>query len=526
MLPIVPFFFAPNILYAEIHYRFKYFFSFLFKSEPEILADAPYRIEPDKDLPILIFIKDANLFPIDVLNVKIILSNNKGFKKEFTTSILKRIESSNWFYIYQIKFKSSDPFGFFNIDVKIEIKNKSKIKIISIDNYRTTNKSPLIVFRSKNKLPKLLNFKYGDIHSHSNYTHDQVEFGAPLEASQIISNAIGLSFFGATDHSYDLDDKIDNFLVNDDLLPKWNNFQTEVSTLNKKNNFCTIIRGEEVSCSNSNGKNVHLLLLCNKNYFKGSGDGAEKWFRTKSEFTIEEIVSDISPDTIAISAHPKEKIPFLHKLFFGRDTWSEFDLLNHKLTGMQILNGEINDSFFESKKIWIDLILNGQKILIFAGNDAHGNFNRFRQLSIPFFKIVEKDFQLFGKMKTAVKSISKNEKDIIDSLKNNFSVITSGPLVDFSLSKNNILKYKILSTEEFGTISNLKIIFGDFDLQKETIIFENNFKKKFSLQSSFKPKLKSKNGYYRIEVYTKNGIGNFKNNFCITNPIWTNENKN
>ena len=82
-------------------------------------------------------------------------------------------------------------------------------------------------------------------------------------------------------------------------------------------------------------------------------------------------------------------------------------------------------------------------------------------------------------MKTAVKSISKNEKDIIDSLKNNFSVITSGPLVDFSLSKNNILKYKILSTEEFGTISNLKIIFGDFDLQKETIIFENNFKRNF-----------------------------------------------
>ena len=93
------------------------------------------------------------------------------------------------------------------------------------------------------------------------------------------------------------------------------------------------------------------MLLGNKNYFKGSGDGAEKWFRTKSEFTIEEIVSDISPDTIAISAHPKEKIPFLHKLFFGRDTWSEFDLLNHKLTGMQILNGEINDSFLSRKNL-------------------------------------------------------------------------------------------------------------------------------------------------------------------------------
>jgi len=53
--------FLPLFLYAETHYRFPYFFSLLRKNEPEIIADAPHRIEPGSPLPILILIKDAHL---------------------------------------------------------------------------------------------------------------------------------------------------------------------------------------------------------------------------------------------------------------------------------------------------------------------------------------------------------------------------------------------------------------------------------------------------------------------------------
>ena len=64
---LIPFMF----LYAELHYRFKWLGSLYYKKEPEILADVPYRIEPDNKIPILLFIKDAHIFPIKLTHVSI-----------------------------------------------------------------------------------------------------------------------------------------------------------------------------------------------------------------------------------------------------------------------------------------------------------------------------------------------------------------------------------------------------------------------------------------------------------------------
>ncbi|MDL1878587.1 hypothetical protein FBQ85_26005, partial [Cytophagia bacterium CHB2] len=43
------------LLYAEIHYRFKFTPSRLFQRQPEIIADAPHRLPPNTPVPILIF---------------------------------------------------------------------------------------------------------------------------------------------------------------------------------------------------------------------------------------------------------------------------------------------------------------------------------------------------------------------------------------------------------------------------------------------------------------------------------------
>ena len=49
-------------LYAELHFRFKWFISMYFIKEPEIITDVPYRIDPNKKIPILILIKDAKKY--------------------------------------------------------------------------------------------------------------------------------------------------------------------------------------------------------------------------------------------------------------------------------------------------------------------------------------------------------------------------------------------------------------------------------------------------------------------------------
>ena len=53
-------------------------------------------------------------------------------------------------------------------------------------------------------------------------------------------------------------------------------------------------------------------------------------------------------------------------------------------------------------KIWIRLLLDGYHKFIYAGNDAHGNFNMYRQIKTPMLSLYEKKEQLFGEFRTGV----------------------------------------------------------------------------------------------------------------------------
>ena len=64
--------FLPNILgYAETHYSFISGLSFLHRKAPEIITDAPWRIEPDKNIPIILLVKDADKYPIIINKIEI-----------------------------------------------------------------------------------------------------------------------------------------------------------------------------------------------------------------------------------------------------------------------------------------------------------------------------------------------------------------------------------------------------------------------------------------------------------------------
>ena len=63
----------PFLAYAETHYSFKGIYSRLKKKEPEVVADAPHRIDPDMPIPVMILIKDSHLFPVRLLTVTITL---------------------------------------------------------------------------------------------------------------------------------------------------------------------------------------------------------------------------------------------------------------------------------------------------------------------------------------------------------------------------------------------------------------------------------------------------------------------
>ncbi|MCH6560272.1 hypothetical protein IH799_07965, partial [candidate division KSB1 bacterium] len=57
------------LLYAETHYSFKGIYSRLKKMEPEIIADVPHRIKRGHPIPVLLLIKDAHQYPIELNSI-------------------------------------------------------------------------------------------------------------------------------------------------------------------------------------------------------------------------------------------------------------------------------------------------------------------------------------------------------------------------------------------------------------------------------------------------------------------------
>jgi hypothetical protein len=532
---------SPTVLYAETHYRFKYFFSFLKKPEPEILADMPHRIEPDVPLPILLLVKDSHHYPVVLKNVKIeIFTRGKNLTHHITLlSEAVDVKEALWWKVIDVDLEQSlkGYFGFLDIDVYVTYEVNQKERTCKNDNYRTSSKRSFTVYRSQEKLPTLEGWVQGDTHTHSSYTDDQVEFGAPIGASVKLSKAMGLSFFCVTDHSYDLDDRIDNYLINDPSIPKWMAFQREIEAINSMDKNFAVIRGEELSCLNENSKNIHLLLWGTKKFFQGSGDSAEKWFQTKSEYSIKEALDLRDSSTVTAAGHPTETVPFLQRLLINRDEWTLNDMNEAKLDGIQILNGRQGIAFEKGMLTWIKLLLRGKKIFIAAGNDAHGNFNRFRQIGIPFFLIAERRDQIFGKMRTAVHCLDISEENILDSLRKGKSQITNGPIMSVLLKNEaggsaspgnsipvlrGLLEVSARSSREFGNLSEITIYVGKIGDEQESIVAQ---KKKLSgFETSFAIPIEfvhhQRPGYIRAECKTEKGIEENSNGFCYTNPIW------
>lgn len=540
MINLTPDLLIPFFLYAEIHYKFKGLYSRLFKKEPEIIADAPFRLEPGEPIPVLLLIKDAFRFPVFLESVFVLLSTNAGENFCETFTFNETIKDRKFWH----KILYFDPleklFGMVQLDVHIKIKINGKTRVYRNDNYRISSHLPLDIFLAEEPLPRFDNWYFGDFHYHSSFTEDQVEFGAPLQPTAQLAQAMGLNFFAVTDHSYDLDDREDSFVLNDPEIPKWYKMREEVKRLNSKMNNFVILPGEEVSAGNSQNRNVHLLIINNKRFFPGKGDGAEQWLKTKPDLSINEILEQLEKNALAIAGHPELKVPFLQKLLIRRGKWQRQDYLNSRLEGFQIWNGDYEEIIGNGTSRWVQLLLAGRKLSLFAGNDAHGNFNRFRQIGFPFFTFREMVSQIFGNARTGVFVNNHfNGTNLIREIKKRHTLVTNGPIVDFQLQNENGEKAKIgdtirgknfqlilngKSTSEFGKIKSLKLFLGDLE-KKEEIEFQTFIKTKdpylfeLKLNSSDFPK----NGYLRSELLAEKTDGKLSR--CLTNPIWINNSR-
>ncbi len=517
------------LLYPEIHYVFKYIpFSRYRRKVPEIIADAPYRVEPGQALPVLLIIKDADLFPVTIESVALTWHNAHASEAK-TLTVKEDIRSKWWHRIFTLDIQEN--WRGAELEVNVEVHGTvrgEKIKI-SNDNLPGLSHRPFKVYAASEKLPGLAGWVQGDIHFHTDYTSDQIEFGAPLKATAKIAQAVGLQFFAATDHSYDLDDLEDNFLKNDPELRKWKRLHEEIDQLNQEKGTPVILPGEEVSCANAEGKNVHCLVLNNRKFLPGSGDGAEKWFKTDAELSINEVVKNSDPEALIIAAHPKDPAPWLEKILLRRGRWSGEDCRTKGLAGLQILNGLDNAAFYEGLEQWRRLLLKGEKVFIYAGNDAHGDFNRFRQVKIFMWSLYEIErHRPFGWARTCVRTGSDpvNNETLTAHLRQGHAVITNGPIAALSVKNQAGSVFEIGSclpdrsvlctveartTAEMGDFSSIRIWLGEVS-GKEILIKEMSGESHVIVNGL---EVRTQGlSYLRCEARTVRGL------FCYTNPIW------
>ena len=518
-----------GLLYPELHYAFRYLpFSRYRIREPEIITDAPFRIAPDRSLPVLLLVKDADRFPIflDRLEVKL---EAPGYSETRSFAVSTIIGDSWWHRTFEIEL-SPDlkgqtvhclPIVFYRVG--------TEPKTAEADNLPHTSHRAFQIFCAKESFPGSAGWIHGDLHTHSSYTSDQIEFGAPPEAMLQVAASIGLDFFAITDHSYDLDDEEHNYLRNSPSLRKWKRFQEEVRSLNKSAKDVTIIPGEEVSCANAEGRNVHLLIFNDSGYFPGSGDSAEKWFHTDAELTIEDALVLSSNTSLVVAAHPMDEPPALERFFLKRGSWTDEDWRYPPLRHYQVLNGVDNKSFHRGLRRWIAGLLEGQRIFIAAGSDAHGNFNRYRQIDKPFWRIGEKEnFQQFGRMRSTVFLPGKRSVALlIDALKRGHLVIGNGPFATVSIVDRTGSEYIVgqtckgpvdrvminaLSSQEFGWLEKVRIFKGHLGGKEELWFDASPNAECFS--KTMGPLGGSGEGYLRCEALTSKGC------FCYSNPVW------
>lgn len=514
--------------YVEMHYRFPFFpFSRYFKKEPEILADAPHRVDPGKSIPVSVVIKDSDSYPVHLLSVELQVKYPSGkidlLRNDYDKPIIRR-----WFWD-NILIEPQES-GTVEITANIHFKINGKPRTVRNHNISTSPDRPLIVEVDTINLPGSQWYEWGDLHYHSNYTEDFVEFGAPLANSAAAAEALGLQFLAITDHSYDLDDKVGSWTETDPKLLKWQQLQNAIKRHNQAGPVL-LIPGEEVTVRNSIGNNVHCLILNNPDFIPGSGDSAESWYRTNSEYSIKELMSLTGPETARIASHPFAVYSRLEKILLNRGKWESSDLELPGLDGMQILNGKKDDGYVDGLEQWIKLLLGGTRSRIYAGNDAHGNFNYFHQIDLPMARTIQRDTQILGNCRTGLvkRSDHRDVSGIISGLKSGQCIITDGPAIKMEIfsdkhhadlgdtwtERHATIRVSADSTPRFGSIEEIKIYLGYLgDSEERSVMTVSGGPSSYTVQDVEQFVDVSRPGYIRGKILTSSG------NIARTNPIW------
>jgi hypothetical protein len=269
---------------------------------------------------------------------------------------------------------------------------------------------------------------------------------------------------------------------------------------------------------------VHLCGANLTRFIPGSLDGARGGCRKAPQLTIQETISEIHDQGgIAFAAHPGSRKTLMQSLFLRRGHWEDADC-SGTLDGFQAYNGSFSNAWKRGLDLWIDMLKKGYRVPLLAGNDAHGDFNRYRSIKTPFFSIFESTERYFGNGKTGVYVRCTGKEELIDAVKAGKTFVSNGPYLSIdndSTATSTIIHRSgvpfsstgfyvhCISNLEFGRIHYF-IIYGlKISEDKEQVVYRMNFHElHYNYKSAILIKDAQEYRYIRAELHTitENGV--------------------
>lgn len=534
-------------LYAELHYRKWFLPSFLYRDRAEVIADLPARLEPgweSDSMPVLLYLRDAHRFPCTVESVRVQLWQGAEARTLAEIPLEWRCRAPFEHRILGLPLGDSARSGQAEVRVCFRIRQdggrwRGRRDEVWGDNYPGSSRCPgLPTYLAADPYPSVRGWSAGDLHHHTAYTADQVEFGAPPEVTAVLGGAAGCDWAALTDHSYDLDDQPESFLHNDPDRRRWRAFQREVETINRRGRGALLVPGEELSCGGEKG-NIHLLVLGVADLIPGTGDGAERWFWNEPTLPLTEALRRIRrANGVAYAAHPFESVGALSRVAFKRGTWTPGDAVQEGVAGLQIWNGRQHSDLEPGIERWLRLLDAGRRLAIGAGNDAHGGFTLARTVRVPFAWMDRDRAQIYGRARTQVEIRGAlSMETVVGGLSRGRSFVTNGPSLiltatsgtgDPTLPGDRVpgssltrITVRASSTAEFGAPERVDLWFGQPGAGERRLASGRPMSASpWSVELEVQAPAVSGPGWIRAELHGERASEADIEARALTNPIW------
>jgi hypothetical protein len=500
----------PISRYAETHYKFRLPWSPLHRPLPEMVVDAPWAALPGHPVPLVLAVHDAHRFPVRLREVRVAVRAGGELHRERREFDLALDRPFHWI---DLPFPGPETPGQNLVDTVFSVED-AKGRRHDFLNHSLPFLPPqsLDILRMASPFPFPEGWTSGDLHCHTTWSEDPVEWGGDPVVMNRAAACMGMGFWASTDHSYDFAWEHPDWMRPTDPLAKFARYREAIESASADGPI--ILPSEEVSCGNRDGRNVHLIVVDHPEYIPGQGDGGRRWFDNKPDLSLAQVLERIRPGGApAIAAHPRPGIGMLQKFVFRRGDYDHADL-HEGISGLQFWNGGRGDDFRQGRALWVQDLLRGSRRRPVAGNDAHGDLNRATQVGTPLFSLRQTRSHRFGHARTW---LHLDEPPSRAALRRALAgdtptTISNGPWLDLRVpgaahpvrrSSRSDIELHALSGEGFGPVARIRLYGQRRGDPRETLLSDRTLRE---LDFHDRIEMPKDLVYARAELETANGF--------------------